>query len=104
MRLSDDIVLPVPPARVARYRPHVGRDGLTFGLRPEHLTEAKPNGEQARRAMIDAVLDVTEPMGMETLVFFTHQRHRGLRRVEPECRRARGRPHEARGATSTTCT
>src|SRR4030088_180330 len=41
VRLSNDIALPVPPARAARLRPHVGRDGLTFGLRPEHLTEAK---------------------------------------------------------------
>src|SRR5437667_3653825 len=40
VRLSDEIALPVPPARAARYRQHAGRDGLTFGLRPEHLTEA----------------------------------------------------------------
>src|SRR5512144_1499712 len=46
VRLSDDIVLAVPQARTVRYRPHAGRPGLTFGLRPEHLTEAKPNGEQ----------------------------------------------------------
>jgi multiple sugar transport system ATP-binding protein len=51
----------------------VGRDGLTFGLRPEHLTEAKseakPNGDGGH-AVIDATLEVTEPLGMETLVFF----------------------------------
>jgi len=69
VRLSDDIVLPVPQSRAARYRSHLDRDGLTFGLRPEHLTEAKTNGEKAL-GYIDAVLEVTEPLGMETLVFF----------------------------------
>jgi multiple sugar transport system ATP-binding protein len=69
VRLSDEIVLPVPASRAARYKPHVGRDGLTFGLRPEHLTEAKANGEK-QHAHVDAVLEVTEPLGMETLVFF----------------------------------
>ena len=69
VRLTDDIVLPVPQGSVARYKPHVGREGITFGLRPEHLTEAKPNGDK-HLGYIDAVLEVTEPLGMETLVFF----------------------------------
>ena len=69
-RLSDQIVLPVPAGRTARYRPHVGRDGVIFGLRPEHLTEVKSNGDK-HLGFIDAVLEVTEPLGMETLVFFT---------------------------------
>src|SRR5919109_1581323 len=69
VRLSDAIALPVPAARVARYRPHVGSDGLTFGLRPEHLTEGKLNGDK-HLGHIDATIEVTEPLGMETLVFF----------------------------------
>jgi multiple sugar transport system ATP-binding protein len=69
VRLSEEIALPVPPARQARYKAHVGRNGLTFGLRPEHLTEAKPNGDR-QPAYVDAMLEVTEPLGMETLVFF----------------------------------
>jgi multiple sugar transport system ATP-binding protein len=69
VRLSDEIALPVPPARAARYRPHAGRGGLTLGLRPEHLTEAKPNGDK-QTGLIDAAIEVTEPLGMETLVFF----------------------------------
>src|SRR5678815_3614988 len=56
VRLSDDIVLPVPPSRAGRYRGYVGRDGLTFGLRPEHLTECKPNGDR-QLGYIDAVLE-----------------------------------------------
>src|SRR5213596_2985795 len=42
VRLSDDIVLPVPPSHAGRYRSHAGRPGLMFGLRPEHLTDGKP--------------------------------------------------------------
>jgi multiple sugar transport system ATP-binding protein len=70
VRLSDQIALPVPDTRAARYSPHVGRSGLIFGLRPEHLTEARSNGER-HIGIIEAVLEVTEPLGMETLVFFT---------------------------------
>jgi multiple sugar transport system ATP-binding protein len=69
VQLSDEIVLPVPASRAARYKPHVGRDGLTFGLRPEHLTETKTNGGK-QLGYIDAAIEVTEPLGMETLVFF----------------------------------
>src|SRR5246500_5944510 len=69
VRLSDDIVLPVPTSRAGRYRSHAGRPGLTFGLRPEHLTDGKPNGAP-QPATIDAAIEVTEPLGMETLVFF----------------------------------
>src|SRR5437763_11041411 len=42
IRLSDTIAFAVPAERVARYRPSAGKE-LTFGIRPEHLTEAKTN-------------------------------------------------------------
>ena len=91
VRLSDDIVLPVPPSRAARYRGHVGRDGLTFGLRPEHLTECKPNGD-AQLGYVDAVLEVTEPMGMETLVFFRVNGLDVCARVSPNAGAREGAP------------
>src|SRR2546430_4518413 len=69
VRLSEELALPVPPAHAARYRPYAGRPGLTFGLRPEHLTENKSNGGPPLGA-IDALIEVAEPLGMETLVFF----------------------------------
>src|ERR671935_1175145 len=64
VRLSQDIALPVPPTRAERYRAHVGRDGLTFGLRPEHLPEDRGNSG-AHAGAIDAVIEVAEPLGME---------------------------------------
>jgi multiple sugar transport system ATP-binding protein len=69
VRLSDQIALPVPQARSARYKSYVGKEGLTYGLRPEHLTEARPNGDKLH-GTIDAAIEVAEPLGMETLVFF----------------------------------
>jgi multiple sugar transport system ATP-binding protein len=69
VRLSEEVVLPVPAGRAQRYRSQAGRPGLTFGLRPEHLTEVKSNGG-GEPATFDAAIEVAEPLGMETLVFF----------------------------------
>ncbi len=67
-QLSDKLGFPVPPERLARYRPHAGRE-LIFGLRPEDIIEKRgdlPPG----RASFEVQLDVVEPMGMETMVYF----------------------------------
>jgi multiple sugar transport system ATP-binding protein len=82
VRLSDRIALPVPPERKARYQPQVGQADLTFGIRPEHLTDAKPNGEK-NIAQFDAALEVTEPMGNETMVFFSIDGAEVCGRVSP---------------------
>ncbi|MGC2413357.1 MAG: sn-glycerol-3-phosphate ABC transporter ATP-binding protein UgpC [Stellaceae bacterium] len=66
--LSDTLSLPVPAERVTRYRSHLGQE-LIFGLRPEDIIEkrgALPPG----RADFEVQLDVVEPMGMETMVYF----------------------------------
>src|SRR6266403_1154606 len=68
VRLSDWLSFPVPPSREARYRPRVGHE-LIFGLRPEHIREGRgevPPGSAA----FEARLDVVEPMGMETMIYF----------------------------------
>jgi multiple sugar transport system ATP-binding protein len=69
LRLGAELCLPVPRGRAERYAPHVGRQGLLLGLRPEHLTEARDH-QGPGFAPFRAQLDVTEPMGMETLVYF----------------------------------
>src|SRR5271169_6025610 len=68
VRLSDWLSFPVPPSRVTRYRPRVGSD-LTFGLRPEHIIEGRGDVPPGAAAF-EARLDVVEPMGMETMVYF----------------------------------
>ncbi len=68
INLSDTLSLPVPAERVARYRSHLGEE-LIFGLRPEDIIEKRgvvPPG----RADFEVQLDVVEPMGMETMVYF----------------------------------
>ena len=96
VRLSDDIVA-AGAAGARRALPAACRArGLTFGLRPEHLTEAKPNGDK-HLGYVDAVLEVTEPIGMETLVFFRIKGIDVCARVSPNAGGARRGAHAARG-------
>ena len=81
VRLSDQLALPVPADRTERYRSSVGKP-LTFGLRPEHITELR-GGAIDTRCEFPVTLDVVEPMGMETMVFFSVQGAEVCARVEP---------------------
>ena len=69
IRLTDRLAFPLPPARAARYRNIARDEKLLLGIRPEHITEASQHKEPGIEAF-DTVLDVTEPMGMETLIYF----------------------------------
>jgi len=69
IRLTDRIAFALPPARAARYNALPRTEKLLLGLRPEHLTESHAHLEPGVESF-DTVLDVTEPMGMETLVYF----------------------------------
>src|SRR6266853_4904371 len=90
LRLSETLAFPMPPSRVERYRPAAGKE-LTFGLRPEHITE--PRGENRDpRCEFTVTLDVVEPMGMETMVFFTVNGTEICARVEPSAATGPGQP------------
>src|SRR5271166_4791722 len=81
IRLSDWLSFPMPPSREARYRPLVGQE-LVFGLRPEHIREGRgdvPPGSAA----FEVRLDVVEPMGMETMVYFVVDGVEVCGRVDP---------------------
>ena len=91
MRLNDQLSFPVPPARAEHYRSHVQNDKLLLGLRPEHITEAG-NHLEAGEAPFDAQLDVTEPMGMETLVYFPLNGMQVCGRVNPNAGAQDGAP------------
>jgi multiple sugar transport system ATP-binding protein len=69
VRLNGEVAFSVPADRTARYRPHAGKAQLLFGLRPEHILEQRPQLEPNQQ-VFEVPLDVTEPMGMETLVYF----------------------------------
>jgi multiple sugar transport system ATP-binding protein len=80
-RVSDQISLPVPAARAARYQPQAGKE-LVLGLRPEHITEPRKS-ERDPQCDFAAALDVVEPMGMETMVYFTVEGQEICGRVDP---------------------
>src|SRR5712672_2171664 len=82
VRITDRIAFPLPPARAARYQNVSRTDKLLLGLRPEHIAEARPHVEPGIEPF-EAVLDVTEPMGMETLVYFTLEGAQICGRVNP---------------------
>ena len=81
LRLGDELSLAVPEDRAARYRRHAGKE-LIFGLRPEHITEPRSD---ARPGCVgfEARLDVVEPMGNETTVFFTFGGVEVCARIDP---------------------
>jgi len=82
LRVNDALSLPVPPERAQKYAKHKGNGSVVLGLRPEHLTEARA---QLAPGVVpfDAKLDVTEPMGMETLVYFLINGETVCGRVNP---------------------
>ena len=82
LRLTDRLTFPVPPTRAVRYQNAPRNERLLLGIRPEHLTAA--NGLAAPGVeSFETVLDVTEPMGMETLVYFTLEGTQICGRVDP---------------------
>ncbi|MCP5155550.1 MAG: sn-glycerol-3-phosphate ABC transporter ATP-binding protein UgpC [Ectothiorhodospiraceae bacterium] len=68
VRLGEDLTLPIPDERAARYDSHVGRE-LVFGVRPEHLTDKRAHTGDGQVDFF-AKVEVLEPMGMDTMVFF----------------------------------
>ncbi|TFV71990.1 sn-glycerol-3-phosphate ABC transporter ATP-binding protein UgpC [Bradyrhizobium frederickii] len=91
IRLTDRIAFPLPPARAARYNSLPRTDKLLLGLRPEHLTESHAHLEPGVETF-DTVLDVTEPMGMETLVYFGLEGTPVCGRVNPNAGAKDGAP------------
>jgi multiple sugar transport system ATP-binding protein len=79
LRLDNGASLAVPAERVAAYGPHVGR-AMLLGLRPEGLTEdrGKPSA-----VPLDVGIDLVEPLGVETLVYFRIGHHTVCGRVDP---------------------
>ncbi len=65
--LEDGTELPVPEARVNEYRRHAGKS-VVFGIRPESIRD-----RQQRPGFADVVakIDLVEPLGPETMVYFS---------------------------------
>ena len=79
VRLEDGQVLSIPDERARRYEGHRGKPML-LGLRPEHMSETPREGS----APLNAMVDVVEPMGMETMVHFRLHGTPTVARIAPE--------------------
>jgi multiple sugar transport system ATP-binding protein len=90
VRISDGISLPIPSSRSARYQALDGKE-LVFGLRPEHVTEPR-RSDRDGNCEFSATLDVVEPMGMETMVFFRLDGQEICGRVDPGSAAGPGQP------------
>jgi multiple sugar transport system ATP-binding protein len=91
IRLTDRIAFPLPLNRAVRYQNVARNEKLLLGVRPEHITEANSHLEPGVEPF-DAVLDVTEPMGMETLIYFTMEGAQICGRVNPNAGARDGGP------------
>src|ERR1700751_5743468 len=91
VRLTDRWSFPLPPAKAARYQNVPRNEKLLLGIRPEHLTEANGHAVPGIEPF-ETVLDVTEPMGMETLVYFTLEGAQLCGRVNPNAAARVGAP------------
>ena len=80
VRISEKIALPIPASR-SRFQSLVGKE-LTLGLRPEHITEPR-RSDRDQQSEFTTTLDVVEPMGMETMVYFTVDGQEICGRVDP---------------------
>jgi multiple sugar transport system ATP-binding protein len=91
IRLTDALSFPVPDARAGRYRDSARNGKLLLGLRPEHITAANAHLAPGQ-VPFEAHLDVTEPMGMETLVYFPLNGTQVCGRVDPNAGARDGAP------------
>jgi multiple sugar transport system ATP-binding protein len=88
-KLGDKLSFPIPAARAASYRPYLSKK-LIFGLRPEHITETRPH--EPGLVEFTMPVDVVEPMGMETMIYFVLDGTEISARVNPVAARGVGEP------------
>src|SRR5471030_2278345 len=94
LNLAEDLSFSMPADLSARYGKAVGKP-MIFGLRPEHITEPR-GGAPGEKSEFTANLDVAEPMGMETMVFFRIEGTEVCGRVEPTSAGGPGQPMRLR--------
>src|SRR5258708_1622067 len=95
IRISDKLAFPVPADRTNRYTSHANKPNLVLGLRPEHIMETRPHSEPNQHDF-EQMIEVVEPMGMETLVYFTLNAFEVCGRVNPNAGATAERPTKLR--------
>ncbi len=99
IRISDKLSFPVPADRTSRYLSHASKPNLVLGLRPEHIMETRPHTEPNQHDF-EQMIEVVEPMGMETLVYFTLNGFEVCGRVNPNAGATAERPMKLRADLS----
>jgi multiple sugar transport system ATP-binding protein len=66
----NGIALPLQKKDESRLNRFAGKE-LVFGLRPEHISYASKTPSQPAKAKAKVMVEVVEPMGNETYVYFT---------------------------------
>jgi multiple sugar transport system ATP-binding protein len=80
VRLADGTELLVPPQHASSYQQHVGRP-VTFGIRPESISTRQ---ERPGFANIDVKIDLVEPLGATTMIYFDVAKNGFCASVDPE--------------------
>jgi multiple sugar transport system ATP-binding protein len=83
VNLGGGFTFPVPAQRAARYKSFVGKPQLLFGLRPENIIEQRRHLEPDQHPF-EVKIEVVEPMGIETLVYFAFNGDEVCGRVSPD--------------------
>ena len=78
--LEDGSRLAVPPSRLADYRAHVGKP-VVFGIRPESISSLPP---RPGFETVEVKIDLVEPLGPQTMVYFNIGPVSLCASVEPE--------------------
>jgi multiple sugar transport system ATP-binding protein len=84
VQVEDGPPLRIPSTRAPRYAAHAGKRVL-LGLRPEHLTDQRPE-HGSTPAILRAPVQFVEPMGMETLVHINIGGSEAIARCRPDVR------------------
>lgn len=87
---SPDLAFEIPAGRAERYAGLASRSDLLLGVRPEHFAAA--DGARPGQAEFETIIDITEPVGIETFVYFTLAATEICARLLPQAGAQDGRP------------
>ena len=78
-KITKDIVLSIPKEKSKSLSKYANKK-ILLGIRPEHISENKQKGS----LKVEAKLDIVEPLGMETMVYFSINNYQICGKVSPD--------------------
>jgi multiple sugar transport system ATP-binding protein len=78
-KITKDIVLSIPKEKSKSLLKYANKK-ILLGIRPEHISENKQKGS----LKVEAKLDIVEPLGMETMVYFSINNYQICGKVSPD--------------------